>query len=261
MRAFTGIKDLDMIIFQKLDDSDIKNLSSVNKYTNSLLESEIFFRNRVILKYSKFLDEFKHVISWKEYYKEIYLLLKSEYPYYISAKALEDKRYDIIQILEGIKGIRRVKKFEWIDSQGYLINGCSRDGTPGGILEGTLVFLYPSEKLKCMTEYRNSVKIGTEKVWDENGFLENINIYDQGILLSNIYFIEGEKIREIMLLENGNHVTRNYRDGKIFFETEYRVGYLGSFNVRTKIWENEWIMEKEYDEFEKIKSVKYYKVE
>ena len=64
--SFTNIKDLDLLIFQKLNDDDLINILQVNKYTNTLINLDEFWRERLIVKFNK---NYKVLFSYKETYK------------------------------------------------------------------------------------------------------------------------------------------------------------------------------------------------
>jgi len=75
MRCFTGIRDIDYMIFNNLSDQNLYNISLINKYCYNLLRDEIFWINRVKDRIGKYFDSFEdindflEVNSWKEYYK------------------------------------------------------------------------------------------------------------------------------------------------------------------------------------------------
>ena len=94
-RTFSGIKDVDRKILEKLDDKDLLSILLTNKYLNKILD-ERFWRNRLIQRYPgaiSFKKEEKeegagHTQTWKRYYlTTVYYVnkLKREFNYdYIS---------------------------------------------------------------------------------------------------------------------------------------------------------------------------------
>ena len=74
MKGFTNDKNLDMIIMNKLNDYELGRVCQTNSYAKSICDSEIFWLNRYIMKYGKFLgtpeDIRKRGVfnTWKQYY-------------------------------------------------------------------------------------------------------------------------------------------------------------------------------------------------
>ena len=74
MKGFTNDKNLDMIIMNKLNDYELGRVCQTNSYAKSICDSEIFWLNRYITKYGKFLgtpEEIKEkggFNTWKQYY-------------------------------------------------------------------------------------------------------------------------------------------------------------------------------------------------
>ena len=66
-RAFTGIKDVDMIILSHLDDRNLLTKCTLNKYVNQLCNDENFWRNRFLARSSVRPNI---TTSWKRYYLE-----------------------------------------------------------------------------------------------------------------------------------------------------------------------------------------------
>jgi hypothetical protein len=73
MKGFTGIKDLDFIILDKLNDETIFFCGLINKYINTLCNEEIFWLNKYI---KTFGDEAKKYKPEKRTWKEQYLKIK-----------------------------------------------------------------------------------------------------------------------------------------------------------------------------------------
>ena len=74
MKGFTNDKNLDMIIMNKLNDYELGRVCQTNSYAKSICDSDIFWLNRYITKYGKFLgtpEEIKKrgvFNTWKQYY-------------------------------------------------------------------------------------------------------------------------------------------------------------------------------------------------
>lgn len=79
MCYLTGIKDLDFKILCNLNDYELYNVCLISKYFKDLLDNEIFWMNRVINRYGKYLGtsdqigENLYIDSWKNYYLTIKL--------------------------------------------------------------------------------------------------------------------------------------------------------------------------------------------
>lgn len=73
--------DLNISICLKLNDSDIFNMSLVNKYYYNLLNSEVFWMNKTLIRFKKYPDlvnnniRAQYNLTWKEYYQSISKLI------------------------------------------------------------------------------------------------------------------------------------------------------------------------------------------
>ena len=100
-RVFSKNKDVDRIILQQLDDSDLFQLIRVNKYVYGLVD-ETFWRNRLISRYPTAV-EFKKNQTWKEYYLSVvyYIdMLNIKYRYFY-IKGDPKYIYDVFRNIEG----------------------------------------------------------------------------------------------------------------------------------------------------------------
>lgn len=89
MRAFTGIKDVDMKILLEVNDRSLLNICLSNKYVNEICKSENFWRNRFFNKYksnaSKIIkpkdrswrDQYLQILIYKDYITHIWDFLRS----------------------------------------------------------------------------------------------------------------------------------------------------------------------------------------
>lgn len=78
MQYLTGNKDVDVDILFKLDYPDIVKLCRVNKYANSLCNSETLWKKKALQDFPEdtnsddpLLDY--DIVSWKELYKRFYV--------------------------------------------------------------------------------------------------------------------------------------------------------------------------------------------
>ena len=106
-KLFTGNKDTDFEILQRLDDKDLSQFCLVNTYVNNLCRDEKFWRNRVLLKWGGILGTISDIemsykpreIPWKDYYLWIAAAIDSDaFFVYLYADSLG--RTDITKILE-----------------------------------------------------------------------------------------------------------------------------------------------------------------
>ena len=76
--SFTGNKDTDFIILDKLDDKELGRLCQSDKYVATLCENETFWLNRLMRVYSvspQKIDEMRKYLFFQDN-KELYIWLK-----------------------------------------------------------------------------------------------------------------------------------------------------------------------------------------
>jgi hypothetical protein len=116
-KMFTKVKDIDLIILNKLNDEDLLNICKMkNKYIQSLCKNEYFWRNRFIKNFGNTVEKTKER-SWRNFYLVILFYSK-----YVVNRALIEatkggvKNIDLINyfILKGAKiwntGMRKAAK-------------------------------------------------------------------------------------------------------------------------------------------------------
>lgn len=68
----TGIKDLDHIILNKLDDKDLVNVCQTNKKADEICNDQVFWLNRIKTKFPELtmdiLNKYKRGRTWSDYY-------------------------------------------------------------------------------------------------------------------------------------------------------------------------------------------------
>ena len=68
----TGVKDLDIIILNKLEDQDLVSVCKTNKQANKLCDDQNFWLNRIMIKFPylglDILKKYKRGRSWSQYY-------------------------------------------------------------------------------------------------------------------------------------------------------------------------------------------------
>jgi hypothetical protein len=116
--SIRGIKDIDFEILNYLNDKDLLSMALVCKKASNLLCEETFWMRRVFdlfrgTKTREAIQEFKEQMNgWKEYYVDLAIRLRTRCPCFVSAVALDDKRYDIAHLLETVNGAEPVDRFE-----------------------------------------------------------------------------------------------------------------------------------------------------
>jgi len=69
--TFTGLKDTDLLILMELEDKELFEVCSLNKYLRSLCNNDYFWYNRIVKKYGEKEIEVakqKNNSTWKKYY-------------------------------------------------------------------------------------------------------------------------------------------------------------------------------------------------
>ena len=75
MSNFTGLKDTDLLIMQKMNDRDLFNFCLINKEAENLCNNENFWRNRYYSVYGDTGIEKKNNKTWKQRYLSTYFLI------------------------------------------------------------------------------------------------------------------------------------------------------------------------------------------
>ena len=182
--TFTGIRDLDIEILNRLEDKDLVSFCSTDKYAKSICESETFWSRRTIKKYGKYLSletlkKFKDNKTWAEYYVEIAKILNSVSPEYEAAKALENGRSDVVELLKQIKGIH-VEYVEIAQEdlyESYFMTG--KEGDPYFRKQGKYVMESDNERMEG--QYLNGRKIGKWFNMERDGTHSIDEYYNNGI--------------------------------------------------------------------------------
>lgn len=161
---FTGNKDVDIEILNKIKDEDLADICNTNKYLHDLCQSEDFWNARfrkIFLPYLLDLDilKYKGDASWKEYYNWLSSSLTDSYPYFISANASELDREDVLILLEKVRHIKNVSSV-YIHNQYETGKYYTRDGKINGIKEGLYMTYYPNGNKKSKKEYKNGLPLG-----------------------------------------------------------------------------------------------------
>ena len=102
IKNFTGNKDVDKIILQKLSDKDMSNLCKTNTYMKKLCKNldDSFWLERLVDRYGKIKNKKSENMSWKNFYNlfsqesryNLYANLdkKSKYKFYIKPKKINN---------------------------------------------------------------------------------------------------------------------------------------------------------------------------
>ena len=77
MQRFTGVKDVDYLIMEKLDDRDLLNFCLTDKYISELCNNDLFWKKRFSSRigYGKLKPS---DMSWKQYYLSLLSAAKPE---------------------------------------------------------------------------------------------------------------------------------------------------------------------------------------
>ncbi len=146
-------------IFKLLDNLD--NLRLVNKEFNKILSSEKFWIRRFFFRYGRYCKDAYIFRSgtWKEYCQDIE---RREISYYTTAKAVEEKRFDIVSIMSEKYNIR-VKEITSKTEVYYLRENLNIKEGKYTILEGNkkVEYIYKVGKIYQKTIFEND-KIKSE---------------------------------------------------------------------------------------------------
>ena len=98
----TGIKDLDYVILNELEDRDLVNICQVNKEASKLCDDQTFWLNRIVTKFPNVLSEVlvknKKGRSWADYYIKDLRLLNSKDPNEILIDGAAEGKEDWVMI-------------------------------------------------------------------------------------------------------------------------------------------------------------------
>jgi hypothetical protein len=226
-----GSKDIDFEILNFLNDKDLLSTALVSKKANHLLREETFWMRRVFDLFHGALtreqiQEFKRQKNgWKKYYIDLVLKLRTRYPCYTFAVALEGKRYDIAHLLETIRGAEPVDRFETGKGGYFHARRFSKR------LEGPW---YKSNGKECIV-FRNGKrvqKITRTARFDEHAIYgRDGNVLRTDCIQRNTF----RKMKEVWHLNDGTtNVKRWFADGR-----KRNAGYYSNSGKRIGTW-REW---------------------
>lgn len=94
--GFTGLKDTDLLILMQLEDKELFEVCSLNKYLYSLCNNEHFWYNRIVKKYGEEVAKQKNKNTWKKYYihlikNNLKLYFDGINNFYLSSKKLKNE--------------------------------------------------------------------------------------------------------------------------------------------------------------------------
>ena len=258
MKSFfsIGSKQTDLEIFKYVDDRDILSLCLVNKSANKILNDDTYWLQRFFYFYQKYLKkvnykEYKTGKSWKQYYIDITKRLKDPFPYYASAIAFTERRFDVLTLLENFHNIKRVKPImrrkgntiecyyvrtdkdrdkEDRDKEGpyfkvdlpYYDNKSSLNYMIVSKFPNRLEENYISGVIQSAREFFNSVMI-SERIYE-----------DDDLVKETIWNKKGAKIREEIYQDEKSVVKEWYVNGSIKSESVYKRGKKHGISYRWK---------------------------
>ena len=186
--TFTGIRDLDIEILNRLEDKDLISFCAADKYAKTICDSETFWSRRTIEKYGKYLSldfmkKFKNNKTWAEYYVEVTKILNSATPEHEAARALENGRSDIVELLKRIKHIH-VEYVEIMQEDLYESYFLTRkEGDMYLRKQGKYVMESDNERMEG--QYLNGFKIGKWFSMERDGTYAVNQYYNNGFLKSH----------------------------------------------------------------------------
>jgi hypothetical protein len=110
--GFTGNKNVDMLLLNKMNDETLTNVCLVNKYVYSLCQDDNFWFKRFLDKFQKGYDNLEEIkkwkgeATWKEYYLWMSDLLDTPYPYFVATSAFNTGRDDVLKLLDRFYDVR-----------------------------------------------------------------------------------------------------------------------------------------------------------
>jgi hypothetical protein len=223
-----GSKDIDFEILNFLNDKDLLSTALVSKKASNLLCEETFWMRRVFYLFRgamarEEIQEFKRQKNgWKKYYIDLVLKLRTRYPCYTFAVALDGKRYDIAHLLETIRGAEPVDRVELSKGGYFYVRRFER------LLEGPA---YKSNGKECKVFRIGKLvqKITRAARFDEHAFSGR----DGKVLRTD--FIQRNKFRkmkEVWHMNDGNtFVKRWFADGR-----KRNAGYYSNSGKRIGKW-------------------------
>ena len=187
--TFTGVKDLDIDLLNRLGDVDLVSFCSTDKYAKSICGSETFWQRRTIEKYGKYISletllKFKNNKTWTEYYVEIAKILNSATPENEAATALQMKRLDIVELLKQLKRIDVEHVIISRDDDEYESYYITRkEGDLYHRKQGRYVYETTFEREEG--QYLNGLKIGKWLSFDRDGTYSINEYYNNGMMKSH----------------------------------------------------------------------------
>ena len=117
-KMLTGTKDTDKVVLANLDDWDLVNMCSTNKYFNEICKDDSFWRNRTLARFGAFLgdvEEMKKYMSarklstWRAYYVYLIDFLEKVYDGKVSVNIHRNpKEKKVTQAITDIDLLKRV---------------------------------------------------------------------------------------------------------------------------------------------------------
>ena len=210
--TFTGIRDLDIEILNRLEDKDLISFCATDKYAKTICDSETFWSRRTIEKYGKYLSldvmkKFKNNKTWAEYYIQIAKVLNSANPEYEAAKALKTKSFDIVELLKQLKQVH-VEFIENVRDDTYeSFYLTRREGDFNSKKQGKYVYETPFETEEG--QYLNGLKVGKWLSFYRDGSYSINEYYDNGRIKSHELWHGNTLLEREYYKENGAPMLQN----------------------------------------------------
>ena len=224
MSNLSGIKDVDREILNKLDDKELLNACSIDKYTWNTICDDAFFKSRLLSKYPQ-IERYKFVNeSWKQFFlRSIYYISKmkeeNDYEYSFGNFVTQYKLFQSVDIKGYIKGYNGIN---------YLLINSAEQGELALVIwslkKGANIHSKWGSPLRYASKngHLDVVKYLVEKganihaedetpiIWAiKNGHLEVVKyLAENGADISNLYFYL------ILADQNGHKEVENYLKSK-----------------------------------------------
>ena len=237
-----GSKQTDMEIFKYIGDRDIANVCLVSKSVNKLLNEDKYWLQRFFYIYKRYLKNvniniYKQEKTWKQYYVDITTQIKTDFPYYSSAMALTQRRFDLIEILKNKFGAEPVQGLMTRDGN-FIECYYTRNGKPTGTKEGPYFEVRLPEKdnntvldydMISVFPYRTKKLYISDNIQYSLQFIENVKIsevlYENGNIISTTNWNrKGIKVYSEIINQHKKEIKEWFGNGDIKSECYYVHG-------------------------------------
>jgi hypothetical protein len=223
-----GCKDTDYKILSYLDDKDLRSIFLLNRQANELLSCDSFwiaktiylFQNAVpIGQIHAFKNKHCPTSTFKTFYASLKIPLRSAYPHYEAAIALDNQRHDIIHLLQLYRQTETIQMYSSNNEKYYYRQTSGEREGPFSKEEYDYQRkqkIYKSgfyQNNKLLTETIKTPRTVTVTKYRNNKMISSVTTNHKGI-----------KKREVTYEENNTQFVRKYKGGKRTEEGRYVSG-------------------------------------